>query len=234
MTHIQFLIIKHLFKSKELHGETEKQIFDGIIDENIIECDYKEFEKEFQQLITSNYIGISAETSLSNTKYYDFKRGAIKKLLDEKIIKYEEVFFHMKKLYKSIESVKEISTINLGKSQKAQEKIMKCEESINNVDKKLLSATKSIKIELLTLMGLFISIFSLISINTTFMKIVEEVGSFWNKISFIFMINFTVLLSIYGLMTIIRNITNEKNESKSIKIILVILFILIIVSLLMA
>ncbi|MBU3205588.1 hypothetical protein KPL33_01170 [Clostridium algidicarnis] len=64
---------------------------------------------------------------------------------------------------------------------------------------------KDNKVNLIEILGVFIAVFSLISINVSFLGVMNNLNSILEKISMVVVINVTIILSIKTLFKLIKN-----------------------------
>lgn len=186
MNKCQKKIIMSLLDIDKKYGKSRIEIIDYVRGE-LNSCEQKSvnIDNELQKLIDDEYIRELYWEIDTNRRYYFLKDGTIKKLLEEQELTYEEVLIANSQMYSLIRTI---------------------DENAKKDREDLTISIKKIKLEFLTVIGVFISIFSLVSININFIEIVKDVKSLSDKLLILFSINFSTIFSIYALMGIIHNI----------------------------
>lgn len=111
-----------------------------------------------------------------------------------------------------------LEKIRIDKINKQNKKVKEIGENIHGIENQLYS-------NILTFMGIFISIFSLISINFSMFSSIKNIP-LWDKLSFLIMINMVLFIAIFGLISLIFCVINKLKGWLFFKFILIFIIII--------
>ncbi|MGB6128941.1 MAG: hypothetical protein WBG30_09335, partial [Psychrilyobacter sp.] len=110
-----------------------------------------------------------------------------------------------------------------------EKKLETMEQELKPMEKKLETIENQMYNNILTFMGTFISIFSLISINFSMFSSIKDIP-YWDRLSYVLIINIALFIVISGLVTLIFCMVNKLNKGLFIKFISVIAVVILILS----
>ncbi|NFC76738.1 hypothetical protein EXM99_08255 [Clostridium botulinum] len=222
MDKIEFDMIRYLFNTSKLNMN-KKEIFDHVGFFNSDEEDEKEIEKTFENLrekgIIMDWIDSSADdmSLWTHVEKYSLSTYGIKYAMDKNILSLGNIFEKIvevqnksniiyneyKHITNYIDDIRENNIKINNKIKRTEENIRETENRINESQKQ----SEGLKKDIISILGVFISIFTLISVNAGLLSSIESIKC---KISFVLIVNGTLLTSILLIILGIKVIILEK------------------------
>ncbi|MGL5278452.1 MAG: hypothetical protein ACRC8M_05130 [Cetobacterium sp.] len=192
--------LEEVFEWAETSQKFKEKIIKGVDGENIV------FLCKEIQVIPSNKPN-------KKITYDDFIKKKYKELTimaDNKLMKIIKEYGEIEKKYEEIRA--EIDDL-IGKSEKMKSLIDKTDKKSKKIENKIKKSEGSI----ITIMGIFVSIFTFISINTQFFGEAAKAKSSLEIIILLLAINIIIIVTLSSLLYLIKKLILDNSEDESYK-----------------
>lgn len=193
-------MVKYLFNMKSRWATKDQIIKNAKIIGNFMGESDEAIYSKFNELLTKQWITGYSDSETGETKYYSLSKYGIEEALVASIISEGDIF----------EKLVDV--------QVDHNNVLKAVEKFNKEKEQTFNEVNDLKIKLIELMGIFVSIFTLISVNAGTLSLVEKEADTAKKLAVILTINGSLILSIIILFIGINIFIFNNNDNKKISI----------------